>query len=958
MTPVLILHKPRQLGSYKDKQKQEREQVPSPFTSRMTRMPQAYEPERGAEAAGFVPEITGQTRALIIGAAGSAPYLHGLIRHEAEWITRALEDPEAALRQELARIDALAPDVLNAELRRAKRRIALLAGLCDLAGVWSLHEVTGALSDLADHATHAALRSHVMREIERGKLPGQTQDDIETCGGMVALAMGKHGAGELNYSSDIDLICLFDETRFEPEDRMDARAGFIRATRKAMASLSELTADGYVFRTDLRLRPDPSVTPVCFAMDAAERYYESVGRTWERAAYIKARAAAGDTVAGAAFLDTLTPFVWRKHLDFAAIQETHDMRLKIRKHKGLGGALRLEDHNIKLGLGGIREIEFFAQTRQLIAGGRDKDLRQRGTCEALRALADKSWIENDIRDVLTADYTAHREVEHRLQMLRDQQTHSLPSSPEEFDRLAHLMGTDVETMRADILQRCARVHEVTEGFFAPPEVQAPEIEQSEDLRAITSRWQSYPALRSERAQEIFERIERQILTRIQAQDRPLEVAANLDGFLRGLPAGVQLFALFEANPQLIDLILDIVATAPHLGQYLSRNSGVLDAVIGGAFFAPWPARSELQAELASALAKSEDYEGALDTSRRWAKEWHFRIGVHQLRGLISADEAGQQYCDLATASIAALYDVVVDAFAEKHGPPPGRGALVLGMGSLGAGRLTAASDLDMIVIYDAAGVDYSDGKRPLASRPYYARLTQALITAVTAQTAQGRLYEVDMRLRPSGKQGPVATSLDSFMSYQRNEAWVWEHLALTRACVVVGAADLSDAVEQFRVELLQERNDEAAIRFETSEMRRRLKEAKPGSTWDPKSGAGRMMDIELVAEAAALIFGCPSQDVYAQLQSGGAAGWLTQQEHDILSTTYQLTWRLQSAARLLTGDRLDPSSIGTDGRAFLMRSTQTETVQALSDQIAQACAEAADVLDRVLARAARPVVSS
>jgi glutamate-ammonia-ligase adenylyltransferase len=925
----------------------------TPFTSRMTRMPRAFEPDRGAEAATFVPDLGGAMRDLIIGAAGSAPYLHGLIAREADWISQALFDPETALACELARIDALAPDTLDAELRRAKRRIALLAGLCDVAGVWPLHRVTGALSDLADHATHAALRSHVAREIARGKLPGQTQDDIDTCGGMVALAMGKHGAGELNYSSDIDLICLFDETRFDPADRMEARAGFIRSTRKAMASLSELTADGYVFRTDLRLRPDPSVTPVCFAMDAAERYYESVGRTWERAAYIKARAAAGDTVAGAQFLETLTPFVWRKHLDFAAIQETHDMRLKIRKHKGLGGALKLEDHNIKLGLGGIREIEFFAQTRQLIAGGRDKDLRMRGTCDALRALADKSWIENDIRDILIADYTAHREVEHRLQMLRDQQTHSLPSAPEEFDRLAHLMDTDTDTMRADILQRCARVHEVTEGFFAPPEVHAPEVEQSAELRAITSKWQSYPALRSERAQEIFERLEREILTRIQAQDRPLEVAAHLDGFLRGLPSGVQLFALFEANPQLIDLILDIVATAPHLGQYLSRNSGVLDAVIGGSFFAPWPERSDLQSELAGQLAKADDYESALDTSRRWAKEWHFRIGVHQLRGLISADEAGQQYCDLAKASIAALYDVVVDAFAEKHGRPPGRGALVLGMGSLGAGRLTAASDLDMIVIYDAAGVETSDGKRPLAARAYYARLTQALITAVTAQTAQGRLYEVDMRLRPSGKQGPVATSLDSFKSYQKDEAWVWEHLALTRACVVVGDADLSAAVEAFRLDVLCNNRDEATIRNETSDMRRRLKEAKPGSTWDPKSGAGRMMDIELLAEAAALIAGCPAQDVYDQLQSGLTLGWLTAQEHDILRTTYRLTWRLQSAARLLTGDRLDPTAIGTDGRHFLMRSTETNSVEALSDQISKACAEAADVLERVLNR---PVV--
>ncbi|RPE71780.1 glutamate-ammonia-ligase adenylyltransferase [Pacificibacter maritimus] len=920
------------------------------FSNRITRLPRAYEPERAQDALDAVFDVAKPVRDVMAGAAGSAPYLHGLILREADWISANIETPETALSEELRRIDALVPDQLDVGLRTAKRRIALLAGLCDLAGVWDLHAVTGALSDLADHATHAALRSHVGTEINRGKLPGQTQDDIDSCAGMVALAMGKHGAGELNYSSDIDLICLFDETRFDPDSRMEARSAFIRATRKAMASLSELTGEGYVFRTDLRLRPDPSVTPVCFAMDAAERYYESVGRTWERAAFIKARAAAGDLTAGAEFLATLTPFVWRKHLDFAAIQETHDMRLKIRKHKGLGGALCLEGHNVKLGSGGIREIEFFAQTRQLIAGGRDPDLRVRGTCAALQVLTEKGWVDAETRDILTQDYTSHRELEHRLQMLRDQQTHSLPKSDDEFDRLACLMGQSVEELRRDVHARCLRVHEVTESFFAPADDDRKQVELSPELQAITERWTTYPALRSERAQDIFGRLEQQILTRIQAQDRPLDVAGHLDGFLRGLPAGVQLFALFEANPQLIDLILDIVSTAPHLAQYLSRNASVLDGVIGGSFFEPWPSVDSLKDELSKALAKAGDYEVALDTSRRWAKEWHFRVGVHQLRGLISADEAGQQYCDLARASIAALYDVVVENFAAKHGTPPGNGALVLGMGSLGAGRLTAASDLDMIVIYDAAGVEASTGKRPLAARAYYSRLTQALITAVTAQTAEGRLYEVDMRLRPSGRQGPVATSLASFKTYQRSEAWVWEHLALTRACVVAGDARLAKLVEAFRLDLFQSRRDEAVIRQETSDMRKRLAEAKPGSTWDPKSGAGRMMDIELLAEAAALISTSLSQDIYAQLQSGVDIGWITPEEHDVLCETYRLTWRLQSAARLLSGDRLDPAAIGFDGRAFLLRSTESERIDLLESDIKLACEEAATLLDAVLAR--------
>ena len=336
------------------------------IAARLTRCPDPYEPDRGADAVAAVPGLDAALAPLISGTAGCSPYLAGLIASEAEWLPGALDDPEGAVAALLAGIPDVALDQLPVALRQAKRRIALIAALADLAGVWSLETVTQVLTDFADAAVHACLVALVGAEIARGKLPGD--QDAATAGGMTALAMGKMGAGELNYSSDIDLICLFDETRFDPDDYHDARAAFIRATRRMTAILSDVAAGGYVFRTDLRLRPDASVTPVCLSMEAAERYYESVGRTWERAAYIKARPCAGDIAAGEGFLKTLRPFVWRKHLDFAAIQDAHDMRLRIRDHKGLHGPLVLEGHNMKLGRGGIREIEFFTQTRQLIAG--------------------------------------------------------------------------------------------------------------------------------------------------------------------------------------------------------------------------------------------------------------------------------------------------------------------------------------------------------------------------------------------------------------------------------------------------------------------------------------------------------------------------------------------------------------------------------------------------------------
>ncbi|MEO1641592.1 MAG: glutamine-synthetase adenylyltransferase, partial [Pseudomonadota bacterium] len=394
------------------------------FAARLTRLPNAFDPERGSEAVAQVPDLSADLEPLIAGTAGCSPYLDGLIGREGAWLAQAMDAPEDALQDVTRGVNEAGLSDLPKTLRAAKRRVALLAALADLGGVWPLEAVTKSLTALADAAVHSAVRALVGAEVARGKLPAD--GDPDDAGGMVVLAMGKMGAGELNYSSDIDLICLFDETRYDPGDYHEVRAAFIRVTRKMAAMLSDVRDGGYVFRTDLRLRPDASVTPVCLSMEAAERYYESVGRTWERAAYIKARVCAGDQKAGARFLKTLRPFVWRKHLDFAAIQDAHDMRLKIRDHKGLHGPLHLEGHNMKLGRGGIREIEFFTQTRQLIAGGRDPSLRERTTKGGLESLALAGWVPESDAAQLYDHYRHHREVEHRLQMINDAQTHSLP----------------------------------------------------------------------------------------------------------------------------------------------------------------------------------------------------------------------------------------------------------------------------------------------------------------------------------------------------------------------------------------------------------------------------------------------------------------------------------------------------------------------------------------------------
>ncbi|MDQ2089107.1 bifunctional [glutamine synthetase] adenylyltransferase/[glutamine synthetase]-adenylyl-L-tyrosine phosphorylase [Marimonas arenosa] len=927
------------------------------FASRITRLPHAFEPDRGREALEHVTGLSGDLARLIEGVGGCSPYLSGLMAKEGKWLGPALDAPEAALEAEFARLRQIAPEdaALGGELRRAKRRVALLVALADLAGVWLLERVTGQLTAFADLSVDLAIRAALAPEIRRGKLPGGTEADLETAGGWVALAMGKMGAGELNYSSDIDLICLFDETRYQPEDFHEARSSFVRATRKMSTLLNDLTGEGYVFRTDLRLRPDPAVTPVCIAMEAAERYYESLGRTWERAAYIKARPCAGDLEAGARFLEALTPFVWRKHLDFAAIRDAHDMRLRIREHKGLGGAITLPGHDMKLGRGGIREIEFFTQTRQIIAGGRDPDLRVRGTVEGLAVLAGKGWVPEAAANTLSDHYRAHREVEHRIQMVNDAQTHRLPKTEEGIARIAAMMGTEQGTFECALRARLEEVHELIEGFFAPEPGSASELSEEDGHdREVLARWPSYPALRSERAVEIFRRLRPDILRRLKDSAHPGEALVAFDGFLKGLPAGVQLFSLFEANPPLVDLLVDIVGTAPALARHLSRNSGVFDAVIGGDFFAPWPGADALTAELAAQLSHEADYEARLDRVRRWAKEWRFRVGVHHLRGLIDAAEAGRQYADVADASLRGLWPEVVAHFAEKHGPPPGRGACVLGMGSLGAQRLNAVSDLDLIVIYDPDEAEISDGRRPLAVRPYYARLTQALITALTAPMSEGKLYEVDMRLRPSGNQGPVATSWASFRAYQTDEAWVWEHLALTRARVVVGDAALSADIEAFRVALLGEKGaDRAKVLVGLADMRERIAAAKaPSGPWEAKIGPGRLQDVELCAQAGALMAGKSGRDVGSGLAAGVAIGWLSDADEAALGAAYELCWQVQAVSKLLSEKPLAEDEIGKGGVAMLRRETKCDGFDDLGARLERACGTAAVAIEAALARGA------
>jgi [glutamine synthetase] adenylyltransferase / [glutamine synthetase]-adenylyl-L-tyrosine phosphorylase len=912
----------------------------------ITRCPRPHDAARADEIARAFADQPEPLRDLLAGTAACSRYLGRLIEREADWLRQAAAQPPGeALVEILAAMPAAGTDALATSLRRAKSRAALLIALADLGGVWELEDVTGALTDLADRAVQHAVATLVAAEIERGKLPGCTADDAADAAGLFVLAMGKMGARELNYSSDIDLIVLFDESRHDPDDYGELRRSFIRVTQRLVKLLSETTGDGYVFRTDLRLRPDPSVTPVCIATEPAEHYYESLGRTWERAAYIKARPCGGSIAAGEAFLERLRPFIWRRHLDYAAIQDAHDMRLRIRSHKGLSGPIQVQGHDLKLGQGGIREIEFFTQTRQLILGGRNPDLRDSRTLPALAALAANGWVPRDTAATLTDAYRELRLLEHRLQMLDDAQTQRMPSAPDEMARLAHFCGEPAVEAFADRLEaRLERVQALTEPFFAPdaPADDAPSHEEvfSDPERAaeLMRGWQRLPALRTQRARTIFKRLQPQFLRRMAGTQDPDEALRSLDAFLSRLPAGVQLFSMMEANPPLMDLLIDICGTAPELARYLGRNAGVLDAVVSPDFFQPLDGARALRANLSATLDRAGDYEAALDRARIWMKERHFRIGVHLLRGIADPDEAAASYSAVAEAVLEALLPHVVGEFARRHGDPPGRGAAVVAMGRLGSREMTAISDLDLLVIYDPAGAETSTGKRPLAVSAYYTRLTQAVISALTAPMAEGVLYKVDMRLRPSGRQGPLATSLASFRAYQSSEAWTWEHLALTRARVVAGPPDMREAVTAAIAAALGVPHDQARVLEDARDMRRRLAEAnarRAANPWATKHGPGRMMDIELLAQAGALLNGLATlRRPRRMLDRLGELGWIGREDAATLAASHARLAALQQVSRLASDHSIDPAEAGEGLVRLVLSVTGAPDLDALKADLA------------------------
>jgi len=901
---------------------------------------------------------------------GASPYLAGLARRRPEGLRRTLEgDPGERLEGILA--DAVAqgaePDreVAKRVLRELKADLHLVTALCDLGGAWDLDQVTGALSRFADAALQACLAQAARAEVERGRLThtGDGDGDAGPVPGLFCIAMGKHGAFELNYSSDIDFTVFYEPEALPLAEGAEPAAVAVRITQLVAGMLQDRTADGYVFRVDLRLRPDPSSTQPAVPVPEAFEYYESVGQNWERAAFIKARAAAGDIPRGQAFVDELQPFIWRKHLDFAAIADIHSIKRQIHVHK-VDERLEAKGADLKLGRGGIREIEFYVQTQQLILGGRQPQLRSPRTIDALMALNAAGHVDDDDAAYLASAYADLRALEHRVQMVGDEQTHRLPENDGERKRVAALWGHDnLRAFDGAVGKLLKGVNSRYGELFKGEEPLSSRFgsliftgvdDDPETLRTLARMGFSAPerisqtirgwhhgriaATRTERGRELFTRLAPRLLEAAQATGSP-DVAFNrFADFFERLSTGVQIQSLFLAQPKLFELVVEVMAFAPQLASTLARRPAALDALLDPAFFAPFGA-GQGEGTVRDALAAAEGYEEAMDLARRAYREQAFRIGVQVMSGTASAADAGAAFADLADLIMQGLAPAAL-AETERQGGAFAGQVAVVALGKCGSREMTARSDLDLMTLYRADDPAGMSEKKGWAADTFYARFTHRLIAALSAPTGEGTLYEVDMQLRPTGSKGPVAVSFAAFDDYYDREAETWELLALTRARVVWATSDAFAAQATAAIEdALRRPRDPARTATDVREMRELMeRERPPKGDWDLKLSPGGLVDVEFAAQHLQLIHAAEGgplrQNTGDALAAIRGEGFADPAALDALEAAWRLQQDLTQLLKVALAEGADPEAEPKALKALLARAGGVRDWRALKSKLA------------------------
>ncbi len=885
-----------------------------------------------------------RTRDLIAGIIAHSPFLTRIMRRHPDWLIETLDnDPDAELAEilshvwtECERADSLASAM--AHLRAIRLRVALHVALADLSGLWSVDRVVEALTQFADSAVDVALRL-ALREAAVAERLIENLFDAPEFSGITVLAMGKHGAHELNYSSDIDLIVLFDPALVPVAEGREPLDVVVRIIKDLVKVLHEQTGGGYVFRTDLRLRPDPASTPIAVPVDRAISYYQTVGQNWERAALIKARPVAGDPVLGTAFLKELTPFIWRRYFDYASIADIHAMKRQIHAHKG-GEVIAIEGHDVKLGRGGIREIEFFVQTQQLVFGGRKPVLRGQQTLAMLELLRDAGWIGDDAVSELQAAYRFLRMVEHRLQMVEDQQTQRLPASKAGVDGIALFCGLTPQVFRKVLKQHFRAVERHYARLFEDaPTLSAakgslvftgspddPEtlktlkrmgFQRPETAAETVRGWHfgRRPAIVTPRAREVLTELVPALLEAFGKSSDPDGALAALDNALQGMPAVVELFTILRQNTAMRGLFCEILGNAPRLAEVVVQRPHVLDALIDPELSEPASEQVLVKRfhERLDGIGPMEDF---LDLTRDLVRAEGFMVGARLLSGIVDPLDAGRAYSGVAAATIDVCLKRCRAELAQRHGQVPGARMAVVALGKLGGREMTALSDLDLMVVYGLhEGHDQSDGERPLYASEWFSRLTQRLVTALTVATKRGTLYDVDLRLRPSGGKGPVAVTLDAFRDYHARESETWERMALTRARLVAGDPDFVSDVTAAVTATYARKIDPQVLVRDVLTMRDLVAKEKPGkSIWDLKLASGGLVDIEFAAQFMLLRHGAAAPDIIdantgSALRKLSDHSFLDSERARILLDAWRLESRLAQFIAIGPGADFDPAAV-------------------------------------------------
>jgi glutamate-ammonia-ligase adenylyltransferase len=792
-----------------------------------------------------------------------------------------------------ARVAAALADVgdeagLMRALRAVRRREMLRIAWRDLAGWADLAEVVAVVSELADASLDGALDLLYRWAVEdRGRPLGEESGDAQQ---LVVLGMGKLGGRELNFSSDIDLIFAYAEDgQTDGERPISNHEFFVRLGRRLIKIIGETTEDGFVFRVDMRLRPNGDSGPLSLSFAAMEHYYQVHGREWERYALIKARPVAGDQAAGRELLETLRPFVYRKYLDFGAVESLREMKALIQREVQRKGI----SDNIKLGPGGIREVEFITQACQLIRGGRLRELQDNRLRPMLAALSRIGMLTPRAAAELDEAYVFLRNCEHRLQMESDRQTQVLPHGEPSRTRLAYAMGfADWNAFHTALQRTMRRVHEHFEQAFVAPQAEAPEkggvamkelwlglLDAAAAARILKDAGYGEPdealnlleRLRGGSAYQSLSSTGRDRMDRLMPllvaaaglTDEPTIALQRLVNLVEAIGRRSVYLALLVENPMALSQLVRLCAASAWISSWIARHPILLDELLNPATLYAPPSREKLDDELRQWLARMppDDLEAQMDALREFRHSHVLRVAAADVTGALGPEQVSDRLCGIAETVLRHALAVTWSGLVERYGEPRGAGEgaagfLVVGYGKLGSYELGYTSDLDIIFLYeDAAANGNTDGASPVANEVFFARLAQRLLHMLQTRTPAGILYEVDTRLRPSGKSGTLVTSLGAFRSYQDEHAWTWEHQALVRARPVAGDQSLAAAFVEARREILCRPRDPEQLRRDVIEMRDRMIEthvARDTEGFHLKQERGGIVDIEFIVQYCVL----------------------------------------------------------------------------------------------------------